>query len=568
MARIFEVFNQRVPAVVTLTTLFFLAAIIILPGLSFAASTGVSSYKVLQINPPGIANTYVSGVNKTNAAVGSGVASDSTTQGFEFKSGKYTTIVFPGSSGFSRANGINDLGLIVGDFYSSGDSGYHGFLLKGKKYTQYDVQLGKLSTSLFGVNNNGDLAGSVGANGQLNQGFVDVGGNIQFFTVNSSNTYAYSINDSGESVGDYTDSSGYPHCFYRDAKGNITQLNAPNTYLTACFGINDAGVIAGSWVDLNGQLHAFLYSGGAYTVLPFFWGTSISNKGSIVGFYDGPGSASGVQYGYLAEPKTFGSYANVQLPGAKSTTPYGINKTKEMVGVYTDGGGGSHGFLFAKKKVTNIDDPGAQAGTTAAYGVNTAGEIVGGYTNSGGVNVGFHYANGSYSDIAPAGSQYTNPTGINDSGDVAGLWIDGSGNAHGFIYNGSSFKNLDVPGAQFTGCWGINNSGQVTCQFGDQFGVINSALYNGSTFTTIDVPGAFVTAAHSINTNGDVVFLWQDIYGNNHGGTLSKGAYYVFDVPAADGTGTDAGGLNDTGTIVGHFTPAGSSSVEGFSGKL
>jgi len=564
-----RVFGKCLSRVLGFTALLSLVGIIVLPG-SMYASSGVTSYKTITVNPPGTTTPYPSAVNKSNAVVGETVAANGTTQGFELKGGKYTSIIFPGSSGFTRANGVNDSGIVVGDFYLSSDNGYHGYLLKGTKFTQYDVDLGTLSTSLFGINNAGNMAGSVGENGQANQGFVDIGGTVTMFYANGSSdsTYAYSINNSNEVVGDYYDSNGYPHCYSRDASGTITLINAPNTYLTACFGVNDSGEIAGVWVDYNGQLHGFLDNAGTFTELPFYWATSLNNTGSVVGTYVGPGSANGVQYGYLAEPKAFASYAGVQLSGAQSTAIYGINDKKSMVGTYTDSGGASHGFLFAKNKLTNIDDPNAQAGSTFAFGINSASDIVGGYTNGGGVEVGFYYTNGTYTDIAPAGSQYTNPTGINDSGEIAGEWIDGSGNGHGFIYNGSSYTNLDVPGATFTGCWGINDSGHVTCQYGDQYGVINSALYDGSSFTTIDVPGAFLTAAHSINKDGSVVFLWQDTYGNNHGALLDNGAYYVFDVPASSGSGTDADGINDSGELVGHYTPTGSSNTEGWDGKL
>jgi hypothetical protein len=562
-----RLFGKCLSRVLAFTALLFLAGIIVLPGLMYASS-GVTSYKMIEATPPGTTSPYPSAVNKSNAVVGETTAADGTTQGFELKGGKYTTIIVPGSNGFTRANGINDSGVVVGDFFLNSDNAYHGYLMKGKKFTQYDVQLGTLSTSLFAINNAGNMAGSVGANGQPNQGFVDIGGNVTEFMANGQSTYAYSINSSNQVAGDYYDSNGYPHCFYRDASGTISLINAPNTYLTACFGINDGGEIAGIWVDFSGQIHGFLDTAGAFTELPFYWATSLNNAGSVVGIYLGPGSANGVQFGFLAEPKAFASYASVQLSGAQSTAIYGINDKKSMVGTYTDGGGASHGLLFAKNKVTNIDDPSAQAGTTAAYGINSAGDIVGGYTNGGGVGVGFYYTNGTYSDIAPAGSQYTNPAGINDSGEIAGLWVDGSGNGHGFTYNGSKYTSLDVPGSTFTGCWGINNSGQVTCQYGDQYGVINSALYNGSSFTTIDVPGAFVTAAHSINKDGNVVFLWQDVYGNNHGALLDNGSYYVFDVPASAGSSTDADGINDSGELVGHFTPTGSSNTEGWQGKL
>lgn len=64
------------------------------------------------------------------------------------------------------------------------------------------------------------------------------------------------------------------------------------------------------------------------------------------------------------------------------------------------------------------------------------------------------------------------------------------------------------------------------------------------------------------------MFLWQDPYGNSHGAMLKAGSYYVFDVPPSAGANTDADGINDSGEIVGHFTPTGSSNVEGWEGKL
>ncbi len=550
-----------------LTALLFLAGIILLPNLMFAANTGVNSYKVITVAPSGVSNPYAAAVNEKNAVVGNGTIANGDTQGFELKGSTYTTIVFPGSSGFTRANGINDSGVIVGDFYQDSDNAFHGFFLNGKKYTQYDVGISGYSTSLFAINNNGDTGGSTGQTGVANLGFVVIDGTVTTFYADGSSqsTFVYGINDSDVAVGNYYDSSGNPHCFSRDASGTITLINAPNTALTECSGINNDGTITGYWIDNSGQAHGFLDNAGAFTELPFFTAAGISNSGSVVGEYVAP---NGNEYGFLAEPKAFGSYANIEISGAQSTAIYGINDKKDMVGVYTNGSGVTHGLLYEKSKVTNIDDPNAQAGTTSAFGINTAGDLVGAYTNGGGVEVGFYYSNGTYTDIAPAGSQYTNATGINDSGVITGEWVDSSGNGHGYTYNGSTFTTIDVPGATFTGCWGINNSGDLTCQWGDQYGDIESALYNGSSFTTLDVPGAYLTAAHSINSAGDIVFLWQDIYGNDHGAILEKGSYYVFDVPPADGASTDADGINSSGEIVGHYTPTGSSNTEGWEGKL
>ncbi len=102
-----------------------------------------------------------SAVNSANQVVGNYVAGG-VTKGFEYLGGtQYMTIAPPGTNGFARANGINDAGEIVGDFFGR-DNAYHGFTLINGTYKQYDVQRGVLSTSIFGVNNNGRLCGRCG----------------------------------------------------------------------------------------------------------------------------------------------------------------------------------------------------------------------------------------------------------------------------------------------------------------------------------------------------------------------------------------------------------------------
>ena len=86
--------------------------------------------------------------------------------------------------------------------------------------------------------------------------------------------------------------------------------------------------------------------------------------------------------------------------------------------------------------------------------------------------------------------------------------------------------------------------------------------------TTIHVPGAYTTGSHSMNKSGEIAFVWGDPYGNNHGAILSSGSYYVFDVPPSAGANTDADGINDSGEIVGHYTPKGTSIFSGYEGKL
>ena len=149
-----------------------LVLFLLIPGLLYAAS-GVNAFKVVQVNPPGSTSPYPAALNKSSEVVGSFTTAGGATVGFSLKKGVYTTLIVPGSNNFTRASGINDSGVIVGDFYTSNDNAYHGYLYKKGKFTQYDVQLGTVSTSIFGINNAGNFSGSIGSNGNPNQAFVN-----------------------------------------------------------------------------------------------------------------------------------------------------------------------------------------------------------------------------------------------------------------------------------------------------------------------------------------------------------------------------------------------------------
>ena len=54
--------------------------------------------------------------------------------------------------------GVNDLGHVVGQFFSNGN--YHGFLWDRVSYTQIDFPAAGAQTVLFGINNDGVIAGA------------------------------------------------------------------------------------------------------------------------------------------------------------------------------------------------------------------------------------------------------------------------------------------------------------------------------------------------------------------------------------------------------------------------
>jgi probable HAF family extracellular repeat protein len=117
--------------------------------------------------------------------------------------------------------------------------------------------------------------------------------------IGNTGTFAQGINDPGQVVGYFLDSTG-THGFSKTGS-SFTTLNYPSAPLsTFAEGINNKGDVVG-WY--NGNVagyknptpglsdHGFLYSGGVYTAINDPSATigtfaqSINNKGQIVGFY-------------------------------------------------------------------------------------------------------------------------------------------------------------------------------------------------------------------------------------------------------------------------------------------
>ena len=112
------------------------------------------------------------------------------------------------------------------------------------------------------------------------------------------------------------------------------------------YGINDAGQIVGFYIDSSGILHGFLYSGGTYTTLDDPLGTNGTDAlrhqqaGQIVGYYI---DSNDMSHGFLYSG---GTYTTLDDPlGTKGTVASGINDAGQIVGYYFDSSGMEHGFL-------------------------------------------------------------------------------------------------------------------------------------------------------------------------------------------------------------------------------
>ncbi len=288
----------------------------------------------------------------------------------------------------------------------------------------------------------------------------------------AANTWAASINASGQVAGNYSPDGWYSFHGFLYSGGTFTILDVPGTARTEATSINASGQVAGSYSDSLDSLgsHGFVYSNGTFTIL--------------------------------------------DVPGATSTYATSINASGQVTGgyYYSDSWSGFHGFLYSGGTFTAIAVPGATS--TSATSINASGQVAGSYSDSLGSH-GFVYSNGTFTTFGFPNAQGIWVTSINASGQVAGCYCNkigrmaGPWDCQGFVYNDGTSKTFDTPGAVPIYDASINDSGQVAGSYSDSLGS-HGFLYSNGAFTTLDVPGATGTIASSINASGQVTGRYGD----------------------------------------------------------
>jgi uncharacterized membrane protein len=204
---------------------------------------------------------------------------------------------------------------------------------------------------------------------------------------------AYDVNDSGQIVGQYLDSSGVCHG-YELSHGTFTTIDVPfvGSTGTGASGINNSGEVVGGWNACIGTRHAYTLIGGTYSSFDYpaatqTWASAVNNAGNIVGTYI---DTSGVDHGYLLSG---GTYTSIDPPGSVQTYANGINDAGDIVGWYcttsecVSTGEGEQGFLLSGGVFTTVAIPGEFA--TTFVDINNNGVISGSYQDAAGLVVSF-----------------------------------------------------------------------------------------------------------------------------------------------------------------------------------
>src|SRR5262249_34879830 len=272
------------------------------------APNSVSINVITTFEYPGtVISTQPQKINDGGDIVGTYIDSLGATRGFlRFSNGNFSPpIVEPNDTeNFTQGRGINNLGIVCGDYAGSDDNG-HGFFLSRGTFTEYNVP-NALATLVFGINEVGDFVGTFSDGNGIFQAFVNLGGAVTPFTVpGASSTFAYQINNSNRLVvGYYVDSSGILHGYFRDPNRTLHfPIDPSGSTGTVLFGLNERNWVVGRYSDSSGVTHGFFlvppnkfftfdYPGSTFTSL-----NGINTHGFICGRYT---DASRIDHGFLA----------------------------------------------------------------------------------------------------------------------------------------------------------------------------------------------------------------------------------------------------------------------------
>jgi hypothetical protein len=254
--------------------------------------------------------------------------------------------------------GVNNAGVIVGDYVDS-KSVQHGMILAGTKLTTVNYAAcsaitGTGGIAFYGVNSAGAAAGwCTSTKTGLDIGFVYSAG--KFTPVNfpkSNGTQATGINDKGEVVGLYLDSTNATHGFSKIGT-KYTSITVKGHTSTVAWGVNNAGQITVYATNSSGAFDAYLKTGtvlkkinnpnaGTTSGLGTIVHTPAPTKTDIDGtYYD----TTGAEKGWLLHA---GKYYDVVDPGGVSRAD-GLNDKSELVGRYGTGTFGGTGFKATYK---------------------------------------------------------------------------------------------------------------------------------------------------------------------------------------------------------------------------
>jgi probable HAF family extracellular repeat protein len=243
------------------------------------------------------------------------------------------------------------------------------------------------------------------------------------------------------------------------------------------------------------------------------------------------------------------------LPGGTGSIAYGINRSRQVVGVSltisATGHPENHAFLWSNGAMRDLGNFGPIPAPGRAYsqalGINDAGKVVGDANQPDGNTHAFLWANGSMQNLGTLGGGGSSATAINAAGQVVGSSTlpaaPGTIPAtHAFLWQNGAMKDLGTLGGDYSRAFGINSFGEVVGESRTAGGALHAFRWANGIMTDL-MPQGGRSQALAINRGGSVVGMW-----------LSRAIFWVNGQPrlrGPEGEISAATAINTAGLVVG-----------------
>jgi hypothetical protein len=290
-----------------------------------------------------------------------------------------------------------------------------------------------LNSSMSGINNAGQTAGvGLSGNGVWLSFVGSPAGSVTIPFVGEylPNTTVYAINNSGQVAGSVPQNGGMslPQAFIGTTAGSALIPYPPGLAFSTAYAVNDVGQVAGGGggTGIDGQAFIGTPSGVSLIPLPQGWTNSTAYAVNKYGQVAGTGVNGGLAQGFVG---TTSASVAIPLPnGANEAAVYAMSDAGQVAGYVPQYHGATQAFIATTSEVTLIPFPaGAAVGSlaTVSYGsLNNFGTVVG-QTQTPGVALD-GYAGGwiwnaqqgaeFLTPLVPFGWQITNAASISDTG--------------------------------------------------------------------------------------------------------------------------------------------------------
>jgi hypothetical protein len=253
----------------------------------------------------------------------------------------FASVYYPGST-LTLIKGMNDQGLVVGEYWDTSVQKFHGFYYDSISNTYYTAdRTGGQWTEAWGINDSGTIVAGGPESGGHYSGFYTTTALSTFTTIDVSGSNLselLGINNNNVVVGGYGLNGYHPFIFDLNTDptnlANFTMLGVPGAQATTAFDINIYNQVAGNYYDGSTQ-HGFFFDGSTYTSISYPGATytealGLNDYGKVVGYYIGAG---GIYHGYMYDVLT-GLYTTIDIAGSTGTRIFDINNNGQISGGY------------------------------------------------------------------------------------------------------------------------------------------------------------------------------------------------------------------------------------------